>query len=316
MFIKSPLNYTGNKYRILPQITKYFPKHTKVFVDMFCGGATVGFNVDAEQVILIDSNPRVVNLLKFLAEKDINVIISKIEKIIEDYNLSYSYKYTYKKYRDEGYVNGNNGLKKYNELGFYKLREDYNSLKNKNTDKANILLYTLMVYAFNNDIRFNNLGEFNLPVGKTDFNKNNYNKLIAYNQRAKETKYEFVCADFRSKEVKEILKKATFVYCDPPYLITTAVYNENDGWNCEKEKDLLDLLNKIVNKNIPFALSNVLKTKLKTNVQLESWININKYDVHKINYHYKSSSYNKKNRDREEQEILVTGGINNEISDK
>ena len=316
MFIKSPLNYTGNKYRILPQITKYFPKHTKVFVDMFCGGATVGFNVDAEQVILIDSNPRVVNLLKYLAEKDINIIISKIEKIIEDYNLSYSYKYTYKKYRDEGYVNGNNGLKKYNELGFYKLREDYNSLKNKNTDKANILLYTLMVYAFNNDIRFNNLGEFNLPVGKTDFNKNNYNKLIAYNQRAKETKYEFVCADFRSKEVKEILKKATFVYCDPPYLITTAVYNENDGWNCEKEKDLLDLLNKIANKNIPFALSNVLKTKLKTNVQLESWINDNKYDVHKINYHYKSSSYNKKNRDREEQEILVTGGINNETSDK
>ena len=64
--------------------------------------------------------------------------------------------------------------------------------------------------------------------------------------------------------LKEILKKATFVYCDPPYLITTAVYNENDGWNCEKEKDLLDLLNKIANKNIPFALSNVLKTKLKT----------------------------------------------------
>lgn len=316
MFIKSPLNYTGNKYRILPQITKYFPKHTKVFVDMFCGGATVGFNVDADQVILVDSNPRVINLLKFLAEKDINVIISKIEKIIEKYNLSYSYKYTYKKYRDEGYIVGNNGLKKYNESGFYKLREDYNNLKNKNTEKANVLLYTLMVYAFNNDIRFNSMGEFNLPVGKTDFNKNNYNKLIAYSQRAKNTKYEFVCADFRSKEVKDILKKATFVYCDPPYLITTAVYNENDGWNCEKEKNLLDLLSKIADNNIPFALSNVLKTKLETNIQLESWINNNKCVVHKINYHYKSSSYNKKNRDREEQEILVTGGNNNETSDK
>lgn len=314
MFIKSPLNYTGNKFRILPQITRFFPKHTEVFVDMFCGGATVGFNVKADKVVLIDSNPRVINLLKFLAEKDIKVIIGKIEKVIKEYNLSYSYKYTYKKYRDEGYVVGNNGLKKYNESGFYKLREDYNHLKNKNTEKANILLYTLMIYAFNNDIRFNSLGQFNLPVGKTDFNKNNYNKLVAYNQRAKETKYEFVCADFRSEEIKEILKNATFVYCDPPYLITTAVYNENDGWNCEKEKDLLDLLSEIANKKIPFALSNVLKTKLKTNVLLESWINNNKYDVHRINYHYKSSSYNKKNRDREEQEILVTGGENNETS--
>ena len=37
-------------------------------------------------------------------------------------------------------------------------------------------------------------------------------------------------------------------------------------------------------------------------------INENNFNAHKINYHYKSSSYNKKNRDREEQEILVTGG--------
>ena len=308
MFIKSPLNYTGNKYRILPQLEKYFPKETDVFVDLFCGGATVGFNVKAKKVILIDCNQRVINLLKFLAETDINVIISKIEKTIEQYNLSYSYKYTYKKYREEGYVVGNNGLKKYNEKGFYKLRDDYNKLKNKNTINANVLLYTLMVYGFNNDIRFNNYGEFNLPVGKTDFNKNNYDKLIAYNSRAKEINYEFVCADFNSKKVKDILMSASFVYCDPPYLITTAVYNENDGWNCKKEEQLLNLLSELKLNNIPFALSNVLKTNLKTNTQLEDWINNNKFIVHNINYHYKSSSYNKKNRDRNEQEVLVTGG--------
>ena len=309
MYIKSPLNYTGNKYRILPQLEKYFPKNIDVFVDLFCGGATVGFNVKANKVILIDSNKRIINLLKFLAETDIDVIISKIEKVIEDYKLSYSFKYSYKKYREEGYVVGNNGLKKYNENGFYKLRTDYNNLKNKNTIKANIMLYTLMVYGFNNDIRFNNNGEFNLPVGKTDFNKNNYEKLIAYNKRAKETKYEYICADFRSDVVKKVLLNASFVYCDPPYLITTAVYNENDGWNCDKEQDLLDLLSKLNKKNIPFALSNVLKTNLRTNIQLEDWINKNSLSVHKINYHYKSSSYNKKNRDRNEQEIVVTGGM-------
>ena len=65
-FIKSPLNYTGNKYRILPQITKYFPKKVNTFVDLFCGGATVGFNIDANKIILIDSNPRIINLLKTL----------------------------------------------------------------------------------------------------------------------------------------------------------------------------------------------------------------------------------------------------------
>ena len=308
MFIKSPLNYTGNKYRILPQILKFFPEKAPVFVDLFCGGATVGFNVNADKIIMVDNNPRVINLLKFLASEDINEIIKKIERTIEDYNLSYSYKHTYKKYRDEGYVIGNNGLKKYNEEGFYKLRNDYNSLLNKNTIKANVLLYVLMVYAFNNDIRFNSNGDFNLPVGKTDFNKNNYNKLVEYNKRAKEINYEFICADFKSEKVKKVLRSASFVYCDPPYLITTAVYNENDGWNEKNEKELLKLLKELNNRRVPFALSNVLKSKLKTNELLNNWIIENSFDVHKINYHYKSSSYNKKNRDREEQEILVTGG--------
>ena len=64
-----------------------------------------------------------------------------------------------------------------------------------------------MVYAFNNDIRFNNDGDFNLPVGKTDFNKNNFNKLIEYNKRAKEINYEFICGDFRDDtKVSHILQ--------------------------------------------------------------------------------------------------------------
>ena len=173
-YIKSPLNYTGNKYRLLNQFEKFFPKEIDTFVDLFCGGATVGFNVNAKKIILIDSNEKIINLLKYLAIEDINIIIKDIEKIIEEYNLSYSYKNTYKYYKDLGFVVGNNGLKKYNEKGFYELRKDYNNMEDKNTKEANIKLYVLMVYAFNNDIRFNNEGKFNLPVGKTDFNKNNY----------------------------------------------------------------------------------------------------------------------------------------------
>lgn len=37
--IKSPLNYTWNKYRILNQIKPHFPKKTNCMIDLFCGGA-------------------------------------------------------------------------------------------------------------------------------------------------------------------------------------------------------------------------------------------------------------------------------------
>lgn len=305
-YIKSPINYTGNKYRILPQISKYFPKEINIFVDLFCGGATVGFNVDAKHIILIDSNDKVINMLKTLATENVEKIIKEIESNIATYNLSYSLKKTYAYYRKNGYVVGNNGLKKYNYDGFYRLREKYNSLKNKTTFRANIMLYTLMIYGFNNDLRFNSDGQFNLPVGKTDFNKSNYDKLIAYNERAKKISYEFICADFRSKKVSKIIESADFVYCDPPYLITTAVYNENHGWSEKEENDLLELLKHIDNSKKSFALSNILKKSDKTNTILANWILNNKYNKHNIIYHYKSASYNKKNRDGKEEEVLIT----------
>ena len=305
-YIKSPINYTGNKYRILPQISKYFPKEINTFVDLFCGGATVGFNVDAKHIILIDSNDKVINMLKTLATENVGKIIKEIESNIATYNLSYSFKKTYAYYRRNGYVVGNNGLKKYNYDGFYRLREKYNSLKNKTTFRANIMLYTLMIYGFNNDLRFNSDGQFNLPVGKTDFNKSNYDKLIAYNERAKKISYEFICADFRSKKVSKIIESADFVYCDPPYLITTAVYNENHGWSEKEENDLLELLKHIDNSKKSFALSNILKKSDKTNTILANWILNNKYNKHNIIYHYKSASYNKKNRDGKEEEVLIT----------
>lgn len=35
---KSPLNYTGGKFKLLPQILPLFPDKTDTFVDLFGGG--------------------------------------------------------------------------------------------------------------------------------------------------------------------------------------------------------------------------------------------------------------------------------------
>ena len=168
------------------------------------------------------------------------------------------------------------------------------------------MLYVLMVYGFNNDIRFNSEGRYNLPVGKTDFNKNNYLKLVDFNERAKKINFEFVLADFKSKEVADIINEGDFVYCDPPYLITTAVYNENNGWSVNDEEALLDILKKIDSNGKKFALSNILKKVDNENVILSNWIKSNNYVKHNIDYHYRSASYNKKNRNGQEEEVLIT----------
>lgn len=50
-FLASPLNYTGGKYRLLPQIMPLFPQNISTAVDLFCGGANVGINLEAKDII-------------------------------------------------------------------------------------------------------------------------------------------------------------------------------------------------------------------------------------------------------------------------
>lgn len=37
-YIKSPLNYTGGKYKLLPQILPLLPNNIDTFIDLFGGG--------------------------------------------------------------------------------------------------------------------------------------------------------------------------------------------------------------------------------------------------------------------------------------
>lgn len=305
-FIKSPLNYTGNKYRILDQIEEFFPKQINQMIDLFCGGATVGINVDCNKMIFIDKNEKVINLLHFISKQNFDSFLSECEKIITNYSLSYSYKYGYKTYRQKcSNLKDNNGLKDFNKEGFYRLRNDYNSLKDKNTSEANIMLYMLMVYGFNNDIRFNRNEEFNLPIGKTDLNKNNVNKIRIFIEKAGRKNISFVCASFTDNNFSRFLKGTDFVYMDPPYLIGDAVYNSS--WNTEMEKALLVFIDSLMEKKINFALSNVIRKVGKINEPLTDWCSIhsNQIQIEKIKYHYRSASYHKIVRNANEEEVLI-----------
>ena len=306
--IKSPLNYTGNKFRILPQIQPYFPKEIDTMVDLFCGGATVSINTNCKNRICIDNNDKVIGLLEYLSESQFEKIKTKMFSIAQQYNLSNSFINGFKYYKNLCKdKNNNNGLKNYNEIGYYELREDYNSLNNKSTDKAYLMLYILMLYSFNNDIRFSSEGRFNLPVGKTDINKSNLEKLKIFINRMSEIKCRFICEDFKSKIVERYIDKSDFVYLDPPYLITTAVYNDSGKWDDTDEAELIKIIEEMLKNKKYFVLSNLLDKKGKVNTKLKEFIkkNRNKIIVKNIKYNYKSASYNKIIRDSNEHEIIV-----------
>lgn len=300
--LQSPLNYTGGKYKLLPQILPLFPKNINTFVDLFCGGCNVGINVECNSVIYNDLDKHLFYLYKTFKENDITLILNKIYKIIRKYNLSLVGENGYEYYDCQS----GEGLSKYNKEAYLKLRNDFNTKKKKDFNYY-IMLYVLIVYGFNNQIRFNLKGEFNLPVGKRDFNKKMEEKLIAFISKIQEQDCTFIHQDFRKFDISS-LSTEDFVYIDPPYLITCATYNEQNAWNEKDEKDLLTFLDEINAKNIRFALSNVLRSKGKENTILINWLNKNssKYIIHNLKYNYSNSNYHTKDKISKSEEVLIT----------
>ena len=300
-FVQSPLNYTGGKAKLLPQILPLFPKQINTFVDLFCGGCNVGVNVGASKVIYNDLDRNLIYLYHTLKNLDKQAVFDWVYEIINKYGLSLVSLHGYDHYGCDSSV----GLGDYNREKFLKLREDFNTKLSKDYYYY-VVLYVLIVYAFNNQIRFNANNHFNLPVGKRDFNSKMAEKLSSFIDKLHEQDCEFICRDFREFDI-ESLSVDDFVYVDPPYLITCATYNEQGGWDLKAEQDLLTFLDKLNAKGIKFALSNVLRSKGKENKLLIQWLenNSNKYKAIRLNYNYANSSYHTKDRTKSSEEVLI-----------
>lgn len=275
--IKSPLNYVGSKYKLLPQILPLFPDNIDTFVDLFAGGCNVGININANKIICNDTETVVINLMNELSKLNSSEALHILKQTISKYALS-----------------------KTNEEGFKRIREDYNA-GNKTWD----MFYSMLTNAFNYQIRFNRQGEYNMPFGRNRswFNPTLEQHFIKFVDRLEEIHIEFTNKDFRDYNTYQF-NKDDFVYCDPPYLVTTAAYNENGGWTEKDELDLLSFLDDLYSKNIKFALSNVLESKGKSNDILKEWSG--KYNVHYLDKNYSNSNYQRKETDKKDIEVLIT----------
>lgn len=276
-YIKSPMNYIGGKYKLLPQIIPKFPKYIGTFVDLFSGGCNVSINVNANKIICNDINNKIIELFQTFKKYDVNFILEHIERRISEYNLS-----------------------KENEDGFIKFRNYYNVTKNP------LDLYTLTCYSFNYQFRFNNDLEYNNPFGRnrSQFSENMRKNLITFVNKLKEINIYFENKDFKEIDLNKLTPN-DFIYCDPPYFITNGSYNDGNrgfkDWKEQQEYELYEYLDKANQKGIKFALSNVLEHKGKENLILSEWAK--KYKILDLNYNYSNSSYNTKKG--ESREVLI-----------
>ena len=86
--IKSPLNYTGGKFKILNKILPLFPQNIDTFVDLFCGGCNVGINVNANKIVFNDNLTYLIKLYNSFKSQGYENVLNHIQNQIEKYNLS------------------------------------------------------------------------------------------------------------------------------------------------------------------------------------------------------------------------------------
>lgn len=282
-YVKSPLNYIGGKYKLLNQILPKFPTDINILFDLFAGGCNVGVNVISQKLILNDNITYLIDMFRAFYDMEYESIIAHIESRISEFELS-----------------------KTNDVGYKLFRTFYNENKNP------LDLFVLIAYSFNHQIRYNKNHEFNNPFGR---NRSSFNPRMKINLESFISRLKSRDTLFSMKNFDEIdysfLEKNDFVYCDPPYLITTGTYNDGKrgftGWGKEQEISLCNILTNLDERGVRFALSNVVEHNGAVNLILANWLNDNNYKVHYLNKDYSNSNYQLKDKTNSKSvEVLIT----------
>ena len=244
-----PLNYIGSKAKMITEIRKHVPQQATKIIDAFGGGFNVGINLPSIHTAYNDNNYFVTHLIKSFQEYDTYEYLLYIRKITKKY-----------------------GLEKGNAKAYKYARSAFNSMPVEKRDSR--FLFTLILYGFQQQIRFNNEHEFNNPVGNRWFNDKVLEKMISFSRRIKEFDCAFYSNDF--KDVDQYVDTETFVYVDPPYMLTCGAYNDGKrgfgGWTKDHEASLFNFLDILEYRKIPFMFSYVLENGGQTNGHINSWL--------------------------------------------
>lgn len=261
-YLVSPIVYMGSKRRLMEQLLGVMPGGIETFYDVFGGSGTVALNAPSRYVLLNEFNTPLYKLHEYL----IHTPFIEIQQDMQDLVIKYG----------DG--------KKLTEQQYKDLRDVYN--KDKPEDRDVRIFHLLVYFAFQKMLRFTQDGKFNTSYNnriKGLPGRDYFSKIYTYSEVLLQKGVDLQNKDFRDIDYSKLTSQ-DFVYFDPPYLITNAMYN--NGWGEQEERDLYQIIQELDDRGIRFGLSNVIKHKGQTNHILEEFVNHNNYYVHRFNIVY------------------------------
>lgn len=241
---------------MVPFLKDLMPKHVERFVDAFGGSFNVGINAAAKHVVYNDYNHLVTDLIATFREDDTYELIRYVRRQIAKY-----------------------GLEKENAASYLTARARYNSLPIDKRDPR--LLFAVLLYGFNQQIRFNSDLDFNNPVGQRWFNDKILERVVSFSRAIKSRDVVFHDVDYQL--LLDQIDSSAFVYLDPPYRLTTGAYNDGKrgfkGWDIHAERELFAFCEQLHARSVKFMLSYVLEHKGRANNEISRWIKRNGFRI-------------------------------------
>jgi len=219
--IEPPFNYTGSKFKLLPQLLPLFDTTCRRFVDVFAGGGSVYANVaPLFQGVLAN------DIIYHLIDVQRNLVADPAKTIAATQALA---------------------VAKDDQEAYHKLRDDFNQTPTPEK------LWALMCCCTNNMMRFNRKWQFNQTFGKRTFNPKTLAKAQAFAAHLQPyaDRIQWTSSDFEKVPVQD----GDMVYIDPPYSNTEAGYNAY--WNKDDDLRLFNWITSIVSRGAKVAVSGV-----------------------------------------------------------
>ncbi len=294
--LRSPFFYVGDKYKLMPQLKKLMPEKIGQYIEPFAGGGSSFLNAAGEVFLLNDVDVYVIALHKAIGEYAgrQEELFGQLFELMDFYGLSCSYRNIcvpnqLKKQYVKTYYS------RYNKEAYLRLRQDFNR------DKSDLLkLYLLLIYGFNHMIRFNKKGDFNLPVGNVDFNQNVFRALKDYLEFTGSHSLKFFQTDYVDFLEALEFQEDSYVFLDPPYLISMSEYNKL--WNEKREEELCGYLDELNRRGVKFGITNLITHKGRINRTFLEWSK--KYMSYEVRSNY--ISFNDNTIKADSREVFVT----------
>ncbi|MCI8206425.1 adenine methylase [Klebsiella pneumoniae] len=203
--IKSPLKWAGGKARVMPQLLEHLPK-ADCLIEPFVGSGTVFMNTEYRRYVLCDSNRALINFFEMLT-RHTEELIKSARMFFQDGNFSEDY---------------------------YACRDGFNFISKNSLVGAGIarkvqwaaMFLYLNRHGYNGLYRVNQKGEFNVPYGKFAAPYFPEKEMRLFAEKANDTKAIFMHSDFlHSIRAVVYASDDAVIYCDPPYIPTSATAN-------------------------------------------------------------------------------------------